>query len=270
MDQVEFITYTCDSVWIRDYGPRFIFEDDFRAMVDHTYNRPRPLDNLFTDYLSGLWGEPQYDLPLTHGGGNFHLFSTGDAFMSSLIVAENPGLSEQDVKDLYADYLNVDLTIYEGFPTSFDSTRHIDMWMLPVGDNEIIIGEYAPSTGAPYTITEGAVADLIARGYTVYRTPGWNSGGTHYTYTNAVVMNDLVLISAFGSPYTAQDAQARTVFETAFPDHEIIPTDCSSIIHAAGAIHCIVMHVPAYSTGMRVTPVQRKTGRWSRAPGRTA
>ena len=27
----------------------------------------------------------------------------------------------------------------------------------------------------------------------------------------------------------------------------IIPVNCSTIIHSAGAIHCIVMHVPAYS-----------------------
>jgi agmatine/peptidylarginine deiminase len=253
MDQVAFITYSSNTVWIRDYGPRFIFEDGGRAMVDHTYNRPRPLDNAFTDYLCVQWNEPEYDLPLTHGGGNFHLFSTGDAFMSTLILQENPGLSEQDVQDYYADYLGVDLTIYEGLPTSFDSTRHIDMWMLPVDDDEIIIGEYAPSTGLPYTITEGAVSDLISRGYTVHRTPGWNSGGTHYTYTNAVVINDLVFISEF-SGYSAQNAQARTVFESAFPDHQIIGTDCSSIIHAAGAIHCIVMHVPGYSTSMRVSP----------------
>ena len=43
-------------------------------------------------------------------------------------------------------------------------------------------------------------------------------------------------------------------FQTAFPDHQVIGTDCASIIHSAGAIHCIVMHVPSYSTGMRVTP----------------
>ncbi|MHC4447141.1 MAG: agmatine deiminase family protein, partial [Planctomycetota bacterium] len=39
MSQVEFITYSSNSVWIRDYGPRFIFEDENRAIVDHTYNR---------------------------------------------------------------------------------------------------------------------------------------------------------------------------------------------------------------------------------------
>jgi len=243
MSRVEFIIYDTTSVWIRDYGPRFIGEDGTRAMVDHTYNRPRPADDAFTDFLSPLWGEPQYDIPLIHGGGNFHPFASGDAFMSDLILTENPGLSEQDVKDYFQAYHNVDVTIYPGFPTWFDSTQHIDMWMLPVADDEIIIGQYDSSTGEPYTITEDAVADLESRGYTVYRTPGWQSGGTHYTYTNAVVMNDVVAISEF-SGYPTENAQALAVFETAFPDHQVFQTDCSSIIHSAGAVHCIMMHVP--------------------------
>jgi agmatine/peptidylarginine deiminase len=230
-------------VWIRDYGPRFIFEDGSRAMVDHTYNRSyRPLDNAFPDYLASLWGEPQYDIPLVHGGGNFHLFAHGAAYMTELILNENPGLTEQDVKDLYRDYLNVDLTITDAFPSSFDSTQHIDMWMLPVDDDEVIIGEYSSSAGAPYTITENITADFAAAGYTVHRTPGWKSGA-HYTYTNAVILNDLVLMCEFG---VSQDAQALSVFQTAFETSQIIPVDCSSIIYASGALHCVVMHVPAY------------------------
>ncbi len=248
MSQVQFIVRTTDSVWIRDYGPRFIFEDGNRAIVDHIYNRPqRPNDNLFNGYLSTLWGEPRYEIPLTHGGGNFHLFSNGDAFMSDLILAENPAYTEQEIKDLFAEYQNVNLTIYPGFPTSFDSTRHIDMWMMPAGDDKVIIGQYSPSDGSPYTITENAASDMASRGYTVFRTPGWQSGGTHYTYTNAVVMNDLVFISYFGSPYTSQDAQALAVFQAAFPDHTIYQLDCSGIIPLAGALHCIAMHVPAYA-----------------------
>ena len=254
MSQVEYITYVSDTVWIRDYGPRFIFEDGARAIIDHTYNRPRPSDNAFPDFLSSLWGEPQYDIPLTHGGGNFHLFSNGDAFMSDLVLGENSSLSEQDVKDLFSEYQNLDVTIYPGLPTSFDSTQHIDMWMLPVGDYKIIIGEYSPSTGLPYTITEDAVADLTSRGYTVYRTPGWNSGGTHYTYTNAAILNDQVFVPEFGGSYTSQDATALSVFETAMPDHTASQVDCSSIISAAGAIHCVMMHVPGYLPGLRVTP----------------
>jgi agmatine/peptidylarginine deiminase len=243
LDQVEFITYTTNTVWIRDYGPRFISEDGQRAIVDHVYNRPRPLDDAFPEFLSALWGEPRYDLPLTHGGGNFHLYSDGAAFMTELVLDENPLLSEQDVIDLFASYEGLALEITPGFPTWYDSTRHIDMWMLPVRDHEVIIGQYSPGDGEPYTITEAMVTALVARGYTVHRTPGWNSGGTHYTYTNAVVFNDLVFISEFAG-YPTQNAAAVAVFQAAFPDHQVIPVDCSDIIHSAGAIHCVVMHVP--------------------------
>lgn len=247
MDQVEFILYSSNTVWIRDYGPRFIRDDVDRAIVDHTYNRPRPLDDAFPDHLQGLWGEPQYDLPLVHGGGNFHLFGNGDAFMTDLILDENPGLSEQTVVDLFAQYEGVDLEIVPGFPSWFDSTRHIDMWMLPVREHEVIIGEYAPSDGLPHTITETVASDLATRGYTVHRTPGWRSGA-HYTYTNSVVLNEVVFVCEFGG-YPAQNAAAVATYETAFADRQVIPVDCSDIIFSAGAVHCIVMHVP------RVDPV---------------
>ena len=128
------------------------------------------------------------------------------------------------------------------------------MWMLPADDYKVIIGQYSSSTGQPYTITENAASDLTSRGYTVYRTPGWNSGGTHYTYTNAVILNQQVFVPRFGGSYTSQDAQALAVFENAFPDHGVSQIYCGGIISAAGAIHCIVMHVPVESTGMLVTP----------------
>ena len=243
MSRVSFIVRVTDTVWIRDYGPLFIYEDDARNIIDHVYNRPRPNDDAFNDYLATLWGVQQYDIPLIHGGGNFHLFGNGEAFMSSLILDENPGLSAQDVKDLYLAYQNLDLTIYTGFPSSFDSTRHIDMWMFPLGDYKVLIGQYQPATGQPYTISEGAVTDLLGRGYTVYLTPGWKSGA-HYTYTNAVILNNQCFISKFGGSYTAQDAQALAVFQSALPGYTIWQINCASIINAAGALHCIVMHVP--------------------------
>lgn len=249
LGQVEFITYTTNSVWIRDYGPRFISEDGERAIVDHDYNRPRPLDDAFPDFLSALWGEPQYDLQLVHGGGNFHLYGDGEAFMTELVLDENPLLSEQEVIDLFAAYEGLQLEITPGFPDWYDSTRHIDMWMMPVRDREVIIGEYEPADGQPYTITEAMTAELAARGYTVHRTPGWRAGGTHYTYTNAVVFNDLVFVSEFAG-YPAENAAALAVYQAAFPEHQVIPVDCTGIIGSAGALHCVVMHVPVVGVGL--------------------
>jgi agmatine/peptidylarginine deiminase len=245
MDHVHFVIAATDSVWIRDYGPRFIDDSGRRAIVDHEYNRPRPNDDLFPIVYGAQINETVYDIPLVHGGGNFHLFGTRDAYMTRLIVNENPGLSEQQIIDDYADYQGLDVTLTDPFPSSYDSTQHIDMWMLPLTDSKVIIGQYDANQGSgiPKQVTDATANLMQSRGYTVYRTPGWRSGA-HYTYTNSVIVNQMVLICRFGGSYTSQDAQALATYQSALPDHDIVQVDCSDIIFSAGAIHCIVMHVP--------------------------
>ena len=266
MERVNFILYAANSVWIRDYGPRFIWQDDGRAIVDHTYNRDRPLDNAFPDHLAGLWGEPQYDIPLTHGGGNFHLFAHGDAYMTDLVLAENPALSAADVAQLFQSYQGLDLSITAALPSWYDSTQHIDMWLLPTADDAVILGQYSPSDSAAHALTEAIATDLQSHCYTVRRTPGWQSGGTHYTYTNSVIFNDLVFVCQFNNR-PIENAAALATFEASFPGSDIIPVNCSSIIAAAGALHCIVMHVPAGPAVFRDGFESGDTGAWAEAVG---
>jgi agmatine/peptidylarginine deiminase len=248
LSRVHFLTAPSDSVWIRDYGPRYVDQAGALAIIDHAYNRPRPNDDLIPSRIAELWNQPKYDLPLVHGGGNFHLFANGEAFMTDLILDENPGVTAAQVRDYYLLYQGLDVTLVGAFPASVDSTQHIDMWMLPASDDTVIIGEYdaAVGGGVPRQVTESTASLLASRGYTVLRTPGWRTtgfGGAHYTYTNAVIVNDLVLICRFNG-YPTQNAQARAVFEAAFPGRQVHAVDCSGIISLAGAIHCIVMHVP--------------------------
>lgn len=251
LDQVVFVTQPCSgggcSVWMRDYGPRFIIQDGVRAIVDHEYERMpfRFIDNQFPTLVANLWQEPLFHNGLTHGGGNYHSFSNAEAWMTTLIEQTNPGVSASQIADRYAAYQGVELTITPRFPQSSDGTGHIDMWMLPVASDKVIIGEYAANVGGglPKQISDATALEMSERGYTVYRTPGWTAGA-HYTYTNSVIVNQVVLLCSFGGSYATQDAQARAVFEQALPDHDIIPVDCSGIINASGAIHCIVMHVP--------------------------
>ncbi|MDW8479065.1 MAG: agmatine deiminase family protein [Xanthomonadales bacterium] len=100
-------------------------------------------------------------------------------------------------------------------------------------------------------MTEATAAALAARGIEVLRTPGWRSGSTHYTYTNAVILDDLVLICRFAG-HEPRNEQARAVFEQAFPGRAVRSVDCSTLITYAGALHCIVMHVPAERAVSRV------------------
>lgn len=245
MARVSFLIAPTNTVWIRDYGPRFIREgaSPVLSVVDHTYNRPRPSDNAIPDFIATAWGLAAYDLPLTHGGGNFHLFGGGEALMTDLVLDENPGQSAQDVEDLFAAYEALDVTVWSSFPSFYDSTRHIDMWMLPVRDRAVIIGEYDLADGTPHTVTEAAVTELQGRGYAVYRTPGWQAADTHYTYTNAVLINELALVPQYSS-YPTENAEALAVFQDALPGYQVVPIDASDLVHLAGVLHCIVMHVP--------------------------
>lgn len=252
LSRVTFVTQACNpasacSVWMRDYGPRFIDDGGRLGIVDHVYNRPaRTLDDTFPTVFASVRGEQRYDLPLVHGGGNFHLFRNRDAYMTRLIADENPSLSEQAIKDLYLDYQGLDLTLTDPFPATYDSTQHIDMWMLPLADDSVLIGEYAASEGGgiPKTVSDATANLMTSRGYTVYRTPGWRANGAHYTYTNSVLLNGVALICKFGGAYAARDAQALATFRSALPESEVMQVDCSGIIASAGAIHCIVMHIP--------------------------
>ena len=246
MARLQFVIAPSNSVWMRDYGPRFVNSAGIRGLIDHVYNRPRPLDDAVPAAVSALFEAPTYALPLIHGGGNFHLFDDTQAYMTQLVVNENPGVTAEQIKSYYRDYQGLDLTITPVFPESFDATGHIDMWMLPVARRRVIISEY-PTTGGVYSVprqvSEDTAALMASRGYQVLRTPGWQgSNGAHYTYANSVVMNSKVLMCRF-SGEDARNAQALAVFQQAFPTREIVTIDCSAIIASAGAIHCIVMHV---------------------------
>mgnify|MGYP000928832772 CR=1 FL=1 len=247
MSRVQFIVGASDTVWIRDYGPRYIDDGGRRSMVDHVYNRPRPNDDAVPVLVAQQLNETRYDMPLTHGGGNFHLFDDGSAYMTRLIANENPGLSEQQIRDYYLAYQGLDVTITDPLPASFDSTQHIDMWMLPADDGRVIVNEY-PNTGGVYTVprqvTESTAALLASRGKSVLRIGGWRASNSHYTYANAVILNRTVLMCNFNG-YPSENANALAVFQQAFPTRTIVPVNCSSIISLAGAIHCIVMHMPA-------------------------
>ncbi len=263
MSRVEITVRFTDSIWIRDYGPRYIYKGvqeagngGVRAIVDHTYNRPRANDNLLSSFwASSVRDEPYYLLPLVHGGGNYHLeaqgFPNALGHATRLINDENPSLSEPQILQLWRDYQNLDTVLYTPYPSFVDSTQHIDMWMIPIGDNKIIISEWVNEPSSSWNITSNnAAAYFQSRGFEVYRTPAVRSGGTHYTYTNAVICNDLVLIPTYtNATASPHNATALSVWQQALPDKTIRQINCQSIVTAAGVMHCIVMHVPAAPGG---------------------
>jgi hypothetical protein len=101
---------------------------------------------------------------------------------------------------------------------------------------------------------------MAGRGYTVQRVPARSYGGVHYTYTNVIMCNDLVLVPTYtNSGASPMNATALAAWATALPAKTIVPIGCQAIVSAAGVMHCIAMHVPAHLGGTYPTA-------WVRTP----
>lgn len=268
--RIKTLVRTTDTIWCRDYGPRYIFEGDCRAIVDHTYNRPRPNDNAMPAFFASYKNHARYEIPLTHGGGNFHLDALGNGYATRLINNENPSYSEPQILGFWQDYQNLAVELFTPFPTSVDSTQHIDMWMQVIADDKVMISDWPAQSGSTQDIIcDNAAADFQSRGYTVYRLPARTSGGTHYTYTNVVMCNDIVLLPLYtNSTISPYNAQALATWQSALPGKTIIQINCEAIVSAAGVMHCIVMHVPeARGNGNPTAYLKNLNGGESLNPG---
>ena len=52
-NNVEYLNVNTNSIWMRDYGQNTIYKNDVDSiyLVDWVYNRPRPADDTFPEYL---------------------------------------------------------------------------------------------------------------------------------------------------------------------------------------------------------------------------
>ena len=79
------------------------------------------------------------------------------------------------------------------------------------------------------------------------------------SYLNFVVANDVVLIPAYAQPgrsdlFREKDAAVKTIFETVFPDREIIPINPEAVNAGGGGMHCIVQQMPLTVANLRQAP----------------
>jgi len=133
--------------------------------------------------------------------------------------------------------------------------------MQVVADDKVIISDWPLQSGSTQDqICDAAAVTMAANGFTVYRTPAVATGGTHYTFTNMVMCNDLVLVPAYSNSTVVNNnfnQQALAVLQSAMPGKTLVQIPCQAIVTAAGVMHCIVMHMPRHLGGENPTALVR-------------
>lgn len=237
MTNVRYINATTDTYWIRDYGPWTIFNDAGEMqIVDFTYNRPRPNDDIIPVTVANYLGLDYYTMPLTATGGNVMCDGQAAAMSTELILEENSSLSQAQIDAMAENYLGVtDYQFYEDPNNTY--IDHIDCWGKLLDVDKVLIRS-VPASHAQYDEIEAVVDDWESRtsGYgTPYRifrvyTPN------NEPYTNSYIMNKRIYVPLMG---TANDSAALAAYQAAMPGYTVTGYTHTSW-ESTDALHCRV------------------------------
>jgi agmatine deiminase len=239
MSNVAWVFAPTNSYWTRDYGPWFIIDGDGgQGIVDHVYNRPRPLDDVIPAIIGGDWGIPVYGMDLETTGGNYMSDGLGTGMSTRLVIDENTDLLVSEIDSLMQAYLGIER--YEKLPyIQTGGIHHIDCWAKFLSPEKILVREVPPSH-TDYARIEANVAYLstlsnaYGRPYDIVRvyTP------SNEPYTNSLILNDKVFVPMYG---TSWDDDALQTYRDAMPGYNVMGYSGSWL--SDDAIHCRVMGV---------------------------
>ncbi|MCB9342071.1 MAG: agmatine deiminase family protein [Lewinellaceae bacterium] len=272
---IEYLIASNNSIWVRDYGPTSVYENDVDSMllIDWIYNRDRASDNVVSNFVGQMLNTPvhttstaPYDLVNT--GGNFMSDGMGQAFASKLVFRNNDQIAngetggndifgtsnhdEAEIDNIMQEFMGIDRYIkMDELP--YDGIHHIDMHMKLLDEETLLVGEY-PSNTSDGPQIEANIQYVLSQFQTSYghpfklvRVPMPSFQGGNYppyagasslypTYANAVFVNKTIIMPSYNM---AMDEAARDTFQKYMPGYKIAQVDCNSIIYSGGAVHCI-------------------------------
>lgn len=263
---VTFLPAALNSVWARDYGPWSAYTNDVDTLItiDWIYNRPRPQDDAVPVVVSNFIGTPLYQTTtapwnLVHTGGNFMTDGFGTGFSSNLVLNDNMtsggfgvNHTSAEVDTIMNRFMGINRYIRMN-TLPYDVIHHIDMHIKLLDEQTLLVGEY------PQGISDGpqieANLQYILNNYnSVYGTPYKviripmpdnnnlypSTGGDYFTYTNSSFINKTIIVPVYGIP---EDSIAISIYKESLPGYSVVPINCTSIIGALGALHCITKEI---------------------------
>ena len=269
-DNVFFVKLPTNDTWTRDYGPiSMVDKEDRTALLDFTFNGwglkfAADKDNRVTRRLfeqEVLSGEYINRLGFVLEGGGIDCDGKGTLLTTSeclLSPNRNGEMTRQQIEDYLKQTFNLNRVFWleNGGLAGDDTDSHVDTLarFAPPGDVIFFSGCVEPEDehyaslkamrlelealrtedGKPYHLLELPIPDPIYDPDDGIRLPA--------TYANFLFVNGAVLLPVYGQPM--KDLIARQMLESALPDYEIIPIDCSALIRQHGSLHCATMQLP--------------------------
>ena len=262
--QLRLIEISYDDTWLRDFGPITLLDPD---------GRPRFMDFHFTGWggkyaagqddvlVSGLAERGVLDasavqrIDFALEGGAIETDGHGTLLSTWKCLAERHGDdAREDVTTTLRDTLHQDRVLWleHGYLEGDDTDAHIDTLARFAPADAIVYQSCDDPDDSHYPELGAMAAEIAAlrtadgKPYRLFPLP-WpqpvidEGRRLAASYANFLIINGAVLMPAYGDP---ADADAAAVLAHAFPNREIVPVPCRSLIWQNGSLHCVTMQIP--------------------------
>ncbi len=262
---VHVIPMAVEDNWVRDCGPIFLGNEDKlkQLAVGFRFNawgeKYTPYDGCrqLADDMAALANVPLVRSDMVLEGGSFYVDGQGTLLTTESCLLNsnrNPHMSRADIEAELKRMLGVRKIIWlPGNPAEVETNGHVDGIASFIAPGKILFNDADPDQGEYFrTMQENRRAlelatDARGRSFEILDLlvprDAHNYGSERFcdTYANYILVNGGVISTAFDVP---QDARAREVLATAFPDRTVELLPLSAISIGGGATHCSTQQQP--------------------------
>jgi agmatine/peptidylarginine deiminase len=263
MARVHFIEAPYDDTWLRDSGPISLRDGDGFRLLDFRFTGwggkfDASQDDLLVERLTEMGtfsNSVRQSIDFALEGGAIETDGAGTLLSTWQCLHErHPQASREEITAKLAGWLQQDRVLWldHGYLEGDDTDAHIDTLARFAAPDAIVYQGCDDPTDSHYPELQAMAAELAAlrtrdgQPYRLFALP-WaqpvidENRRLAASYANFLIINDAVLMPAYGD---AADAQAQAVLAQAFPDREIVPVPCRSLIWQNGSLHCVTMQLP--------------------------
>ena len=264
MDNVRFVPAEYDDTWLRDSGPVSLRDGDKFKLLDFRFTGwggkyEASRDDRLVGELSGLNVFQNYfvqSIDFALEGGAIETDGQGSLLTTWHCLHErHPGATREELTAKLAGWLKQDRVLWlnHGYMEGDDTDAHIDTLARFAGPDAIVFQACDDPADSHYVELQAMADDIAAlrtaegQPYRLFPLP-WaqpvldEGRRLAASYANFLIVNGAVLMPAYGD---SADKQAAEVLAAAFPERQIIPVPCRSLIWQNGSLHCITMQLPA-------------------------
>ena len=249
-----------NDTWLRDYGFITCETESGMQALDFHFNGwgnkfDAQLDTQATSHVfADLMRTPPISVDFTLEGGALEIDGAGHLLSTQLCLSNperNGEWDEQRHIELFSQTLGATkVTILQhGHLEGDDTDGHIDTLVRFTPDASVVIQSCFNRPDDAHFVGLNALVDecdILLKPSAIFELPlphivNEANERLPASYANYLISNDHIFAPVYGEP---EDAQALDVLHKAYPDFQVVPIDCRTLVQQFGSLHCITMQVP--------------------------